>query len=100
MPFDLRRNERYEYSDYKVEYTLGHLADSEMFEASLVNANEVGLCILSPHCFAVGQEITIKNFMTFSSRTAAVIWIAEYDETNLFSKADQVLYKVGLHFSE
>jgi hypothetical protein len=83
-----------------VEYTLDHLSDSEMFEAYLINASEVGLCILSPHCLAVGQEIIIKNFMAFSSRPAAVIWIAECDGMDFFDKSDQVLFKVGLHFSE
>lgn len=100
MSFDQRNNERYEFSDYKVEYTLGRLSDDEMFEADLINANEVGLCILSPHRLTVGQEITVKNFMTFSSRTAVAIWIAEYDETDCFDKSHRVLFKVGLHFSE
>jgi hypothetical protein len=99
MSFDLRRNERYEYSDYKVEYTVDHLSEDEMFDADLVNANEVGLCILSPRRLAVEQEITLINFMASSSRTAVVIWIAEYDEMNFFGKSDQVLYKVGLRFS-
>ena len=100
MSFNRRRRDRYEYSDYKVEYALDHLSDSELLEANLINANEVGLSMLSPHRLAVGQEITIKNFMTFSSRTAVVIWTAEYDETGSFGKSDQVLFKVGLHFSE
>jgi hypothetical protein len=100
MSFNQRSNERYEFSDSKVEYTLGHLSDDEMFEADLINANEVGLCILSPRRLTVGQEITIKNFMTFSSRTAVVIWIAEYDEPFCFDKSDRVLFKIGLHFSE
>jgi len=100
MFFDNRRNERYEFSDNNVEYTFGNFANDEIFEAELINANEVGLCILSPHRLTVGQEITIKNFMTFSSRTAVVIWIAEYDETYCFDKSHQVLFKVGLHFSE
>jgi hypothetical protein len=97
--FDLRRSERYEYPDYKVEYTLGDLSDDEMFEADLLNANEIGLCILSPHHLIVGQEITLRNFMTFSSRTAEVIWTTEY-ETDWFDKSDQVLFKIGLQFSE
>jgi len=99
MFFDNRRNERYEFPDNKVEYSFGNFANDEIFEADLINANEVGLCILSPHRLTVGQEITIKNFMTFSSRAAVVIWIAEYDETYCFDKSDQVLFKVGLHFS-
>jgi hypothetical protein len=100
MIFDLRSNERYELPDYKVEYTLSHLSDDEMFEADLINVSEIGLCILSPHRLTLGQEITLRNFMTFSSRTAVVIWIAEHDEMDCFDKSDQVLFKVGLQFSE
>jgi len=100
MFFDNRRNERYEFPDNKVECTFGNFANDEIFEADLINANEVGLCILSPQRLTVGQEITVKNFMTFSSRTAEVIWIAEYDETDYFDKSNQVLFKIGLRFSE
>lgn len=100
MFFDNRRNERYEFSENKVEYAFGNFAYDETFEADLINVNEVGLCMLSPHRLTVGQEITIKNFVTFSSRTAVVIWIAEYDETDYFDKSHQVLFKIGLHFSE
>lgn len=100
MSFDLRSNERYELPDYKVEYALGHLSDDEIFEADLINASEIGLCMLSPYRLTVGQEITLRNFMSFSSRTAVVIWIAEYGETDCFDKSDQVLFKVGLQFSE
>ena len=99
MFFDNRRNERYEFPDNKVEYTFGNFANDEIFEADLINANEVGLCILSPHLLTVGQEITIKNFMNFSSRTAVVIWIAEAEKTGGFDESDQVLFKVGLNFS-
>jgi len=100
MIFNLRSNERYELPDYKVEYTLSHPSDDEMFEADLINASEIGLCILSPHRLTVGQEITLRNFMTISSRTAVVIWIAEHHETDCFDKSDRVLFKVGLQFSE
>ncbi len=99
MPFDSRRNERYEFSDQKVDYTLGHLGGDEMFEGDLINGNEVGLCMLSRHRLTVGQEITIKNYMGFSSRTAVVIWIAE-DDISSSTESDQVLFRVGLQFSE
>jgi hypothetical protein len=100
MPFDKRLNERYEHPDCKVEYTLEHLSGSELFEADLINANRAGLCMLSRHRFAAGQEITIRDFMACSSRTAVVIWAEEYDEAPFSGKSGQALFKVGLQFSE
>lgn len=100
MFFDNRRNERFEFPDHKVEYTFGHFANDEIFEADLINASEMGLCMLSQHCLTVGQEITVRNCMGFSSRTAVVIWIAEDEETGGFDESDRVLFKVGLKFSE
>ncbi len=98
--FDARGNERYEYPDSKVEYTLGHFSDDETFEADLINANETGLCMLSQHRFIVGQEITLKNVMGYSSRTAVVIWIVEDEGGGGFRKSDQVLFRVGLQFED
>jgi hypothetical protein len=98
--FDGRQNERYEFSDQKVEYTFGLLSKDEIFEAELINASETGLCMLSPHRLTVGQEITLTNFMDFTSRTAIVIWIAESEETGDSNKSDQALFKIGLQFSE
>ncbi len=96
--FDSRKNERHEFLDYKVEFTLNHFSHAEIFEADVLNANETGICILSSCRLDVGQEITLRNFMSFSNRTAEVIWIAEDEETGGFDKSDQVLFKVGLQF--
>jgi hypothetical protein len=100
MFFDNRSNERYDFSDHKVEYTLGHFSSDELFEAELINVSERGLCIMSPQPLAVGQEITLKDFMGFSSRTALVIWIAEDEEKSRFDASEQGLFKIGLEFSE
>jgi hypothetical protein len=100
MMFDHRSNERYEFPDYKVEYTFSHFSDDEIFEADLINTSEIGLCMLSPHLLTVGQEITLRNFMGFSSRTAVVIWVVEDKETGGFDQSGQVLFKIGLQFSE
>ena len=100
MFLDNRSYERYEFSDDKVEYAFGYFSNDEIFEADLINASEKGLCMLSPHCLTVGQEITLRNFMGVSSRTAVVIWIAEDEESGGFDRSDQVLFKVGLKFSE
>jgi hypothetical protein len=100
MFFELRSNERNEFPDHKVEYCLGNFTNDEIFEADLINASETGLCMLSPHCLSVGQKITLRNFMGSSSRTAVVIWIAQDKEASSFDKSDQVLFKIGLQFSD
>jgi DNA-directed RNA polymerase subunit E'/Rpb7 len=100
MFFDNRSNERYDSSDHTVEYTVGNFSSSEIFEADLINVSERGLCMLSPHLLTVGQEITLRDFMNFSSRTAVVIWITENEEKSRFDISDQVLFRIGLEFSE
>lgn len=99
MVFDLRSKERFEYSDDKVEYSLDPFS-SEIFEADLINLSETGLCILSQHRLSVGQEITLRNFMSSSSKTATVIWIAEHEEQVGFKKSGQVLLRAGLEFTD
>lgn len=99
MMFDQRKNERYDFSDRKVEYTLTPFSHDEIFDAAVINLSETGLCLLSPNRLSVGQEITIKNFMTFSSRTAKVIWVEKYDGGFHLNRSDEVLFKIGLLFS-
>ena len=94
-----RMNERYELPDFKVEYTLDHISSDEIYEAGLIDYSEGGLCMLSPHRLTVGQEIILRNFMDYSSRTAVVIWVAESEEAAGFDKSDKVLFKAGLQFS-
>jgi hypothetical protein len=98
--FDNRSNERYEFSDHKVEYTLDPFSNDDIFEADLINASEVGLCMLSPHRLTVGQEIILRDYMNYSSRTAVVIWTAAAEKTKGFDKSEQVLYKAGLRFTD
>lgn len=97
--FEQRRNERYEFSGDKVEYTLTPFSQDEIFEAAVVNFSETGLCLLSPNRLSVGQEITIKNCMSFSSRTAVVNWIEKYNDVFSLKESDQVLFKIGLLFT-
>jgi hypothetical protein len=97
--FEQRRVERYESLDNKIEYALDPFSGDSIFEAELVNYCETGLCILSSHLLSVGQEITLRDFMSFSSRTGVVIWIVEDEETGGFDKSDQGLFKVGLQFA-
>jgi len=97
--FDLRRSDRYEFSDDKVEYSLDPFSEDDLFEADVVNASETGLCILSASPLSVGQEITIKHFGGLSSKAAVVIWIEKNDEIFYLNKSDEVLFRIGLQFT-
>ena len=94
-----RMNERYELPDFKVEYTLDYMSSDEIYEAGLIDYSEGGLCMLSPHRLTVGQEIILRNFMDYSSRTAVVIWVADGEVEASFDESGQVLFKTGLQFS-
>jgi hypothetical protein len=87
--FENRKNDRYEYTGDKLEYTLTPFSENEIFEADVINYNQTGLCLLSTNCISEGEEITIRNFMNFTSQDAKVIWV---------EKADEGLYKIGLSF--
>ncbi len=98
--FDHRKTERYEFFDEKIEYVLDPLSEEKPIEAELVNCNETGLCILSSKPLPVGQEIILLNFMDYSSRSAVVTWITEYERFSALDKSSQILFKIGLQFSE
>jgi len=99
MMFEQRKNERYEFSGNTLEYALTPFAKDEIFEADVVNFSETGLCLLSSNRLSVRQEITVKNFMSSSSRTAVVIWVKKHDELFYINKSDKALYKAGLLFA-
>ena len=99
MMFEQRRNERYEFSGDKVEYTLNSFFEDKVCEAGVINFSESGLCLLSPNSLSVGQEITIRDFMGSSFRTAVVIWVETYDDIFYLNKSDDVLFRIGLLFS-
>ncbi len=98
--FDHRRTERCEYFNEKIEFVLDSFSEDEPLEAELVNCNETGLCILSPKQLSVGQEITLSDFMGSSSRSAIVTWITEYERHYILDKSSEILFKIGLQFSE
>lgn len=96
--FDQRRTDRQEYSGEKVEYSLDPFSKGGTFEASLINISETGICFLSSTPLAVGQQITIHNFMSMTSQTALVMWVERCDEAALFGQPEAVVYKIGVRF--
>ena len=89
MMFENRKNDRYEYTGEKLEYTLSPFSVDEVFEADVINFSQSGVCILSANCLAEGEEITIRDFMNFTLKNAVVIWV---------EKTDEGLFKIGLSF--
>jgi len=87
--FDKRKNDRYEYTSGKLEYTLSPFSIDEIFEADVINFNHLGLCLLSAHYIAEGEEITIRDFMDCRLKNAKVLWV---------EKTDEGLFKMGLSF--
>ena len=96
--FEQRKNARYEFSGDKLEFTLSPFSTDEIREAGVINFSETGLCLLSVNPLSVGQEITIRDFMGSSSRTAVVIWIEKCDDMFLLDKSEKVSYRIGLSF--
>ena len=87
--FERRKRFREEIEEpRKIEYASGFF-DTETFEASVVNISDTGLCLLTSRPLNIGEEITIKDDVPDSPRTAKVQWI---------EKAEEGRYKVGLTF--
>ena len=99
MMFEQRKKERYEFSGEKVDFTLTPFAQDELYSAGVLNFSEAGLCLLSSMRLSVRQEITIRDFMTSSARTAVVIWVEKYTDIFYLNKSDEVLFRIGLLFT-
>jgi len=89
MMFENRKNDRYEYTSGKLEYTLSPFSIDEIFEADVIDFNQLGLCLLSANYIAEGEEITIRDFMNYGLKNAKVLWI---------ERSDEGLFKMGLSF--
>jgi hypothetical protein len=87
MMFENRKNDRYEYSSGKLEYTLSPFSIDEIFEADVINFSQSGLCLLSANYIAEGEEIIIRDFMNYELQNAKVLWV---------EKTDEGLFKIGL----
>lgn len=99
MMFEQRQKERYEFSGDKVDFTLTPFSQDELYSAGVLNFSETGICLLSPIRLSPGQEITLRDFMSFSCRSAVVIWVEKYTDIFYLNKTDEVLFRIGLLFT-
>ena len=87
--FERRERFRQETDEPReIEYASGFF-DTDTFKATVVNMSDTGLCLLIPRPLKIGEEITIKDGIFGSPRTATVQWI---------EKTDEGQYKVGFAF--
>ena len=99
MMFEQRKKERYEFSGDKVDFTLTPFAQDELYSAGVINFSETGICLLSSTRLSPGQEITLRDFMSFSARSAVVIWTEKYIDIFYLNKSDEALFRIGLLFT-
>jgi hypothetical protein len=71
-----------------VEYVLDPFNADEVFEGTIDNISESGMCLLTSQSLTEGQEITIKSLLFLPSQTAVVCWVEPGDNE----------YKIGLKF--
>jgi hypothetical protein len=76
------------YVNSPVEYVLDPFNADEIFEGTIDNISESGMCLVTSQSLTEGQEITIKSLLFLPSQTAVVCWIEHEDNG----------YKVGLKF--
>ena len=76
------------YVNSPVEYMLDPLNADEIFEGTIDNISESGMCLVTSKALTEGQEITIKSLLFLPSQTAVVCWVEPQDGS----------YKVGLKF--
>ena len=77
------------YMNSSVEYVLDPFNADEIFEGTIENISESGMCLLTSHALTEGQEITIKSLLFLPSQTAVVCWTETQDDG----------YRVGLKFA-
>jgi hypothetical protein len=90
--FDQRRQERFDIS-CPIEYVVDSFQSAMFCEGVAVNISNSGLCLLTSHPLAEGQEIAIKNIfpIPLPSETASVVWV---------EKSDDLAVRTGLSFSQ
>jgi len=76
------------YVNSTVEYVLDPFNDDDIFEGTIENISESGMCLFTSQSLTEGQEITIKSLLFLPSETAVVCWIEPQDDS----------YRIGLKF--
>jgi hypothetical protein len=77
------------YVNSPVEYVLDPFNTNEVFEGTIDNISESGMCLVTSKSLTEGQEITIKSLLFLPSQTAVVCWVKPQDDG----------YRVGLKFA-
>ena len=70
-----------------VQYVTSLFHTDEIFDGVISNISESGVCLLTTNPLSKGQDITIKNKIPATPRTATVRWSTKYHD---------LYYKAGL----
>ena len=90
MEFSERRRHKRKYLANALECELKEPHQEEIFDCVATNISQSGICLLTTNPIQNGQEVTMKNHIFSSPRTATVRWSEQYQ--NLY-------YKAGLEFA-
>jgi len=90
MELSERRRHQRKYLAKALECELKEPHQEEMFDCVAANISQSGICIITTNPLQDGQEITMKNHIFPSPRTATVRWSKDYKS---------LYYKSGLEFA-
>jgi len=90
MELSERRRHRREYLANALECELKEPKQGERFDCIAANISQSGICLITTIPIQNGQEVTMKNHIFPSPRTATVRWIEKYQ---------RLYYKAGLEFA-
>ena len=82
-----RKHKRFDILDLKIN-VLDSFNEDILFEGSINNFSEYGLCIMTQEPLKEGQEITVKDDFSAYPQTAMVRWSKKYND----------YYKAGLEY--
>lgn len=90
MELSERRRHRRKYLAKALECELKGPKQEERFDCIAANISQSGICLITTIPIQNGQEVTMKNHIFPSPRTATVRWIEKYQS---------LYYKAGLEFA-
>ena len=90
MDLSDRRRHRRKYLANALECELKQPHQEEMFDCVAANISKSGICLITTNPLQDGQEVTMKNHIFPSPRTATVRWTEKYQS---------LYFKAGLEFA-